>query len=50
MLPASFHDNLSENAQIRQKTLTKHCKNTENPSFWQQKPGCTRVRSPEMPP
>ena len=50
MLPASFHDNLSKNAQIRQRTLTKSIENSENPLFWQQKPGCTRVRSPEIPP
>lgn len=33
MLPASFHDNLSENAQICQKTLTKSIENSENLLF-----------------
>lgn len=31
MLPASFHDNLSKNAKIRQRTLTKSIENSENP-------------------
>ncbi len=33
VLPGSFHDNLSKNAQIRQRTLTKSIENSENPLF-----------------